>query len=252
VARIRSVKPEFWSDDKIVDVINRDPKAALLYIGLWNFADDDGYVAAAPRQIKRLVFPESKADVAALVGILIEFGLVEKFTSTQGPLWGVPAFRKHQTPNRPTPTKFTDIASANERSVSPTANSVSTPSGVERIGVGVETSPKATETDFERAWSRWPKKTERAKSLEKFLVVSRRRGIEQTVADIIRFGDAYARTTEKKFVPALVVWLNHERWDDELPAATGGSAPAYVVAPKPPEGKQWAVDVMEDDFDVLV
>src|SRR5690606_10109407 len=110
--------------DKIVDLINREPKAALLYIGMWNFADDDGYMVAAPRQLKRLVFPDTKADVAALIEVMVGFGLVKHYVSDQGPLWGIPAFARHQRPNRPTPTKFTGIACAGEHSVSPHASSV--------------------------------------------------------------------------------------------------------------------------------
>lgn len=82
---------------------------------------------------------------------------------------------------------------------------------------------------FERAYSRWPKKTERKKSWEKFkrLIVDH----PTLEADVIRFGDAYARTTDKRFVPALNVWLNGERWTDELPtASTGGVSPDDMVA----------------------
>lgn len=80
-----------------------------------------------------------------------------------------------------------------------------------------------SEADFEKAYSHWPKKTERKKSFEKFRKVAAERGVDQITADVIRFGDAYARHSEKRFVPALVVWLNGERWTDELP---GGAAEA--------------------------
>jgi hypothetical protein len=80
-----------------------------------------------------------------------------------------------------------------------------------------------TEKDFETAWSSWPKKTERKKSLEKFKAIARRRGVDVLTADIRRFGEAYALTTERQYVPALNVWLNGERWTDELPV--GGQAP---------------------------
>ena len=114
------------------------------------------------------------------------------------------------------------------------------------------TTTRVSDSEFEIAWSHWPKHTERAKSFEKFSRVAKQRGLDVLTADVIRFGDAYARTTEKKYVPALVVWLNRERWTDELPSS-GGNAPAYVPeSGKPPEGQRWAVDVMEDDFDVLV
>lgn len=70
---------------------------------------------------------------------------------------------------------------------------------------------------FESAYSHWPKKTERKKSFEKFARLVKTVDAQKLVADIIRFGDAYAATTDTRFVPALVVWLNGERWNDELP-----------------------------------
>lgn len=82
-----------------------------------------------------------------------------------------------------------------------------------------------TERDFEKAWEHWPKKTERKKSLEKFRKVAAARGLDVITADIERFGKAYARHVEKQFTPALVVWLNGERWTDELP---GSNAKPYT------------------------
>lgn len=100
----------------------------------------------------------------------------------------------------------------------------------------------ASESDFERAWAHWPKKTERKKSFEKFRQIARKGDLETLIADIIRFGDAYAKETEKQFVPALVVWLNGERWTDELPAGTK-HVPFNPVRPDAPPGKRYAVDV---------
>jgi hypothetical protein len=86
---------------------------------------------------------------------------------------------------------------------------------------------RVLEQAFEAAYSRWPKKTERKKSYEKFKDVAKRRGLELLVNDIRRFGEAYAASEEDpRFVPALVVWLNGERWTDDLPA------PKRVGAPK--------------------
>ena len=81
---------------------------------------------------------------------------------------------------------------------------------------------------FDRSYSHWPKKTERKKSFEKFRAAIVKHG--GLVEDIIRFGDAYAATTEKKFVPALNVWLNGERWTDELPTTSTRESPEDMVA----------------------
>ena len=53
MARIRTIKPDFWSDEKIVELT---PWARLLFIGLWNFSDDDGRMPFSPKKIKMLVF----------------------------------------------------------------------------------------------------------------------------------------------------------------------------------------------------
>lgn len=52
--RIRSVKPEFWTDEDLAD-LRRD--ARLLYVGLWNFADEHGRLRGDPRYIKGQIFP---------------------------------------------------------------------------------------------------------------------------------------------------------------------------------------------------
>lgn len=74
------------------------------------------------------------------------------------------------------------------------------------------------ETLFDEAYSVWPKKTERKKSLEKFKRLCATPHDAQELADRVKqFGKAYADTTDRQFVPALVVWLNGERWTDEIP-----------------------------------
>lgn len=54
MARIRTIKPEFWTDEKVVEC---SPTARLLFIGLWNFCDDYGSHQYSPKQIKMEIFP---------------------------------------------------------------------------------------------------------------------------------------------------------------------------------------------------
>ena len=57
--RIRTIKPEFWTDSKIVALT---PHARLLFIGMWNFADDHGCVDDDPMQLKLRVLPADHVD----------------------------------------------------------------------------------------------------------------------------------------------------------------------------------------------
>ena len=73
-------------------------------------------------------------------------------------------------------------------------------------------------TLFEAAWSKWPKKTDKKKSREKFTRLAAGVSAEWLAREVTRFGVAYAASVEDaRFVPALVVWLNGERWTDPLP-----------------------------------
>lgn len=106
MARMRTIKPEFWTDDEIVDL---DILAKLLYIGLWNFADDDGYFEASARRIKRLIFPDNDYDVATALEALVASERIGLFDSDQGRIYRVLRFKEHQRPQHPTPTKYTNI-----------------------------------------------------------------------------------------------------------------------------------------------
>ncbi len=59
MARIRTIKPEFWASEDVA-AVSRD--ARLLFIGLLNFADDSGNGPAGSKGLKIKVFP-GDADV---------------------------------------------------------------------------------------------------------------------------------------------------------------------------------------------
>jgi hypothetical protein len=54
VPKIRGVKPDYWTDEDIVDL---SIPARLLFIGLWTYACDNGHLQDKPKQIKMRVFP---------------------------------------------------------------------------------------------------------------------------------------------------------------------------------------------------
>lgn len=91
--RIRTIKPDFWTDEKVVEL---DPWARLLFIGLWNFADDQGYIEYSPKRIKMQIFPGDTTDVSPLLASLLEAGLLVAFDSPVGRLLHIQSWSKHQ------------------------------------------------------------------------------------------------------------------------------------------------------------
>lgn len=82
MARIRTIKPEFWTDETIV----RLPfEARLLFIGMWNFADDSGALDYSPDRLRLQILPaESACDITALIDLLEACGLISYWVSEEG------------------------------------------------------------------------------------------------------------------------------------------------------------------------
>jgi len=54
VARIRTIKPEFWSDEKMSP---QSDEVRLLFLGLISMADDFGRLVDSGKQIEAFVWP---------------------------------------------------------------------------------------------------------------------------------------------------------------------------------------------------
>jgi hypothetical protein len=95
--RIRTIKPDFWTDSKIT----RLPyDIRLFFIGLWNVADNMGYIDYKPDQIKRKIFPDEKDssfDPFSAMDILEAAGLIMRFLNKSGGTYfRVTNFLEHQ------------------------------------------------------------------------------------------------------------------------------------------------------------
>jgi hypothetical protein len=77
MARNRTILPDFWTWEAVIDC---QPMTRLLFIGLWNFADDGGVQPLRPRTIRMQVFPGDALDnetVRAMIDELAARGLVQ-------------------------------------------------------------------------------------------------------------------------------------------------------------------------------
>ncbi len=80
MARDRTLPSDFWTWEAVIDC---SMTARLLFLGLWNFADDHGVQPLRPRTIRLQIFPGDAIDenaVRALIDELVARGLVRIFT----------------------------------------------------------------------------------------------------------------------------------------------------------------------------
>lgn len=100
MARIRSIKPEFFTSEQVADC---SPTARLLFIGMWCFCDDGGIHPASVKALKMQVFPGDQcsiSDVAKWVDELLKQGLIGSYQINGKAFWYVTGWH-HQRIEKP-------------------------------------------------------------------------------------------------------------------------------------------------------
>ncbi len=90
MARIRTIKPEFFTSE---DIVSLSPLARLLFIASWCEADREGRMAWKPKTFKLRYFPADNCDIDALARELVACGVIIPYGDG---LAYIPSFSKHQ------------------------------------------------------------------------------------------------------------------------------------------------------------
>lgn len=93
MAKIRGFKPELWTDDDFVEL---SAFARLLWMGMWNFACDNGHLQDKSKQLKGRVLPMDDVNCADLLREIEAQGLIVR---NEG--WiTIPKLTHHQKPHK--------------------------------------------------------------------------------------------------------------------------------------------------------
>ena len=143
MARIRTTKPEFWTDGKVVSL---SAFARLLFLGSWNFAlCDDGHLPDDAMALKLQVLPADDVDPVGLLDELLKIGVIVRGQTSDGRSYlHIRRLRAHQkVDNRWTPRCFVcnDVKLAETPPTSPEL-----PETRASLDEARRDSPKLTET----------------------------------------------------------------------------------------------------------
>lgn len=226
MARIRSIKPEFWSSEQVM-ACSRD--ARLLFIGIWNFVDDEGRCPYSPKTLKAQIVPcdddASSEKVQRWIDELSSNDLLLIYDADGKQFLQVTGWH-HQKIDRPRASKHPrppiDTSTNNRRALAPDLI-LSDLNGREREG-----APRAPSSILlPEDWRPSPAAIERAKAL----------GL--TGADIdkmlLRFGPHYRARGEKRadWDEQFLAWCADEvkKLDRSPPRPPKPPAPAAPVDP---------------------
>ena len=212
MARIRTIKPEFFTSE---DIVALSPMARLLYIALWCESDKEGRMLWKPKTFKMRYFPADGCDIDALCSELIGGGLVHLYGDG---LAFIPSFTTHQHINPresvsqlPEPDK-----KLTRRHASPRVNSKSDAQGG-REGKGRESKGDATRDAFGEFWEAWPSSTRKV-AKDQCVAKWRAKGLDEIADQVIAALESFKACDDwskesGRFIPAPLVWLNQSRWE---------------------------------------
>ena len=216
--RNRIIKNEFWTDDKILDL---DPLERLLFIGIWNFSDDEGILKNNGKVLKAKIFPGddiTASDIDLMLKNLVSVGLLT--INKDHTLLQVTNWLDHQKINRPTPSKYEfvrgETASFIEDSVkshgSLTTNRIE--KNIKKKNIKHQTNKQ--DPLFDAFYSKYPRKVSKQASIKAFnkLTAKNKKKAIETIDSHIKYWTD--NDTQIEHIPHPSSWLNQERFDDQL------------------------------------
>lgn len=216
MSRIRTVKPEFWTSEQVVEC---SPTARLLFIGLWNFCDDHGAHPYSIKTIKMEVFPGDEIKLSAIenwVNELLKNGLLKSYHIEDKQYLLVTGWhhQKIEKPNYkyPLPQNFDDQSATSQLPV----DDHSTPEGSLMESKGKEEYT----AEFLKFWEAYPKKSGSKKSaFDNWKKLNGEKPELDVVMSAIEAQIEWRKNASGKFRPEWKDperWIKHRMWEAEL------------------------------------
>lgn len=115
MARIRTIKPEFWSHPILA---RQDDATKLMAISLLNFSDDEGYFHAEPNLVRGFCrpFDDDSTITKKCLENLSKIGYISiSENEFYGPIGLIEKFSEHQRIDRPNDSKLKSYYSSKDR-----------------------------------------------------------------------------------------------------------------------------------------
>lgn len=217
--RRRMIDPGFWSDSKIISL---SIPARLFYIGLWNYADDEGFFLEDPPAIKRTIFPDQKFDVPRALNECSCFLKRYEYKDSGQVACEIAQFLDWQTINRPTKSKIKPFCTLTEDSLS--THGVLTPKlkEVKLREVNIKDG-QVVDLPFDVFWKLYPVKNAKNKTHQQWQKeCAAVEGLPDVILAALQRQIGWrAALPDGAFIPRWKDperWLRDHRWEDEIQA----------------------------------
>jgi len=231
MARIRTIKPDFWKDYDLATQHSRD--ARLLYIGMWNFADDHGVLEGPPERIKAEIFPYESVNVRKLLSELIQSKRVLEYQSENSTYFWLTKLNKHQKLDRPRESNLPmpsdeiirnhmisdEISCTRARAVVEGKVREGISKGSEEGGnSSAQEQSEEPLMSFDEFWDLYPRKKSKGQAEKAWKGLNPNTAIQERISQAL-FDASRSQSWLKeggKFIPYPATWLHAKGWEDEV------------------------------------
>jgi len=224
MARIRSIKPEFWTSEQIAEC---SPNVRLLFIGMWNFCDDYGVHPASEMRLKMEVFPSdafTKDDIRRMIDELLANGLLTEYEVAGTLYWWVTGWDKHQKPDCKTglyPRPDGNVGAKIRRTITEDSPNEQRTSDERSRKEKEKEKEKETPDGFDSFWSAYPKKV--GKGAAQAAWKKHKPDLEKVLAAIkAQSASDQWKKDKGQYIPNPATWINQTRWEDGEPSPANG------------------------------
>jgi len=221
MARIRSLKPDFFKDE---DLAVLPFEARLLFEGLWCYADKEGRLEDRPKYLKAEIFPYDKIDIEKLLNLLSSPQIPERpqkvfirrYSINGRNYIDIPEFLKHQSPHNTEKDSvlppFNGVLTVNN-----TLINNDTQSSGESDPISLSESKSLLKNKFEIFYKSYPKKKAKIEAEKAFSKLNP----DDTLLNAMLSAIDKAKKSEDwmkdkgRYIPYPATWINAKRWLDE-------------------------------------
>lgn len=213
MSRIRTIKPEFWTSE---DIVECSTNARLMFIGIWNFCDDNGVHPYSPKSLKMQIFPGDEftlGDIEKWLVELIKNNLIRTYHIDDKRYFIVTGWHHQKidrpNPKYPLPDKFDEYSTNEQR----TNVDQSPPEGKGREG-------NIYNPEFEIFYKAYPNKKEKPEAFRRWKKLNGQRPTIEIILEAIRKQIEWRKNAkEGQFRPEWkhpATWLNKGCWNDDV------------------------------------
>ena len=223
--RKRMIKPEFWTDPKIL-ALKRDIR--LFFIGIWNFANDEGIIENNLVSLKVKIFPGDEdikiKNIESSLSELLKQELIIKGTDAKGhKLLKVTNWSKQQKISHPTPSEYIfepikeeELEASNKPQEKDIEDSLVDKYSIVKNSIDKDSIKVKDKNHFDHFYYLYPRKVKKKKAELAFKKLSKK---DKTLAieGLIRYNLYWTNNNiDKSYIPHPTSWLNSRQWEDEI------------------------------------